>query len=193
MATATKMKNVLVMYHGGGYDGCISELNYAYFDGKGNFHCIFASGLLGRKTEERVLDVLAKDTTDLYEFDDPEELKRFGREAPLSHLIGVGNWLAHDPKISEKVKLTVVCEACECEVEVAGEKPEGGCQGIGSHGVGGIVSEYNGIICQQCNDKGTCACCGEYNDPEDIDFDTGYCTGAKHDEEWCLEQYHTGE
>jgi len=152
---ATKMKNVLVMYHGGGYDGCIWEYNYAYFDSEGNFHCIHASGAMGRETEEEVMDVIHDDDTDLYEFDDPEEVKRFGRETPLSHLIGVGNWLAHDPEISEKVMLTVICEKCECEVNVAGEELEDGCHGIGSHGVGGIVSQYDGIICQQCHDNGT--------------------------------------
>lgn len=186
---AVKMKNVLVMYQGGGYDGCVWEWNYAYFDSKGNFHNIYASGCTGCKTRSELDTVLDYTDTDIYEFDNPEEIQRFGREAPLSHLIGVGNWLAHELETSEKVKLTVTCEKCECEVEVAGEKPEDGCQGIGSHGVGGIVSEYDGIICQKCHLAGTCACCGEYNESEDIDSETGYCTGKQHDEEWCLERH----
>ena len=183
-----KYRNVLVMYQGGGYDGCFWEWNFAYFDSKGDFHCIFASGVAGKKTEEGVLGVISDDDTELYRFNDPDEIKRFGSEVSVSRLIGVGQWLAFDPEISDKVKLTAICEKCECEVDVAGEEPEGGCHGVGCHSEGGIVLEYDGLIFQQCHDNASCAYCGEYVGSEEIDSETGYCTGAKH-EEWCLERH----
>ena len=176
--------NTIVQYQGGGYDGCLWEWNYAYYDKDGKFHNVSCSGYAGCDTEEKLLEILDDDTTDLYELDNPEEVARFGRETPLSHLIGMGKWLVEGGEdVNTDMKLTVVCDECEETVEVVE------CSGEGSHGVGGIVSEYNGIICQECHTKGCCSYCGEYVGEEDIDGETGYCTGAKHNGQWCKERH----
>ena len=41
------MKNTLVQYKGGGYDGCFWEWNFCYFDKDGVWHDIFSSGRRG--------------------------------------------------------------------------------------------------------------------------------------------------
>lgn len=176
---ATKMKNVIVQYQGGGYDGCIWEWNYAYFDAEGNFHSILSTGCMGRNTEDELMDILPDDTTDIYELDENGEVERFGRETPISHLLGVGQWLAKETE----VKLTVVCEECQEIVEVTA------CDGEGAHGIGGIMLEHDRIICAECHSVGTCSYCGKYVGVEHIDGESGYCTGAADGEQWCKEQH----
>jgi len=53
-----KYKNLLVLYQGGGYDGCFWEYNFFYFDSTGKFHNIFTSGYAGIKTEKQAKDML---------------------------------------------------------------------------------------------------------------------------------------
>jgi hypothetical protein len=186
-----KIRNTIVQYQGGGYDGCFWEWNYAYYDSEGNFHNIVATGYKGCEYEEALEDYMeaadegSSNEYDLYKLDEEGEIARFGRETPISHLLTVGKWFAGE---FPDVKLTVICEACGCEVEVASDD-EDDCHGVGAHGIGGIMLEHDKIICAECHSNGTCAYCGEYNDPEDIDSETGYCTGKKHDEQWCLEQH----
>jgi len=44
--------SLLVMYQGGGYDGCFWEWNFFAFDRDGKFFNIFTSGRDGVKTED---------------------------------------------------------------------------------------------------------------------------------------------
>ena len=170
---ATQVKpNTIIQYKGGGYDGCYWEWNYAYYDHEGQFHCIVATGRNGCKTEEELLNYLeiadgVHQEFDLYELGEPEEIKRFGQQTPISHLLGVGQWLAKETD----VKLTVACDECGEIVEVAE------CDGEGAHGIGGIMLEHDTLICAECRSKGSCFHCGEYVGEDHIDGESGYCTG----------------
>jgi len=182
--TATELKNSIVKYKGGGYEGCYWEFNYAYFDADGVFHCIAASGRDGCETEEALQEYIRKaddgsihNEYDVYALDDPEEVVRFGIDAPISHLIGVANALEGEPE------LTAVCSVCGNTVNARG------CEGDGIQGIGGMAMQFNEIICADCHSKGSCSYCGDYFGEEEIDGETGYCTGKKHDEQWCLEKY----
>lgn len=181
---ATQVKpNTIVQYKGGGYDGCFYEWNYAYFDGEGNFHCIVATGRNGCDTEEELLNYIeiadgVHQEFDLYELDEDGEVERFGRETPISHLLHIATFLAEQ---SLDVNLTVVCDECGETVQVAE------CNGEGAHGIGGIMLEHNRIICADCNSAGRYCYCGEYVGPDDIDGETGYCTGVADGERWCKE------
>lgn len=193
--------NTIVQYKGGGYDGCIYEWNYAYFDAEGKFHSIFASGYKGCKNVEKLQEIFDYDESryrqamrdraagfssrydpelDLYELDNPEEIQRFGRQTPISHLIFVAKWFGdnHIP-----LTLTVKCDECGEIVPVIG------CDGEGVHGIGGTQMEYNKIVCPECESRGRCAYCGDYVGEENLNPDSGYCTGVKHDEEWCHERH----
>ena len=173
MVTTVQVKpNTIVQYHGGGYDGCIWEMNYAYFDAEGKFHNIVATGRKGCEIEEAMLNYLeiadgVHQEFDLYELDEDGETERFGRETPISHLLTVGQWLA----MNADVKLTVACDECGEIVEVAE------CDGEGEHGIGGIMLEHDRLICAECYSKGSCADCGEYVGEDHIDGESGYCTG----------------
>ena len=60
-------KNQLVAYHGGGYDGCIWEWNYALFDKNGKFHDLYSSGCCGCDTEEKLSEILDENDTYIYD------------------------------------------------------------------------------------------------------------------------------
>ena len=171
---ATQVKpNTIVQYKGGGYDGCVWERNYAYFDGEGNFHCIVSTGRKGCETEEELLNYIeiadgVHQEYDLYELDENGEVERFGRETPISHLLQIAAFLAEQ---SIDVNLTAVCDECGETVQVAD------CNGEGSHGIGGIMLEHNRIICADCNSAGCCCYCGSFVGEHHIDGETGYCTG----------------
>ncbi len=183
--------NTIVQYEGGGYDGCFYELNYAYFDAEGKFHNVHSSGYKGCDTVEKLQAAIREanrqedngrsSRLDFYHLDDAEEIVRFGRETPISHLLGMAKWF-HEHEID--AKLTVVCDICGRTVEVIR------CEGEGRHGIGGIMSEHDKIICAECEDEGTCRYCGSYVGKECIEPETGYCTG-KNDGGWtgCHEKH----
>lgn len=185
MTTQVK-PNTLVQYKGGGYDGCFWEWNYAYFDSKGNFHSIVATGRMGCETEGGLLNYLeiadgVHQEFDLYEFDEDDEIARFGRETPISQLFGVAEWLAKETD----VRLTIICDECEETVGVVE------CGGEGIHGIGGVRLEYDRIICAECYSQGSCDYCGEYVGEDHIDGETGYCIGDTDGPRWCKE--HRGD
>lgn len=138
------MKNTVVQYEGGGYDGCFYEWNYAFYDANGEFHNIAASGVNGCRTEQELRQKLDHHRTDLYKLDDPEEIVRLGKELPISHLIGVAEYLLENAKIV----LTAVCDRCGETVPVSMTVGEG------IHGCGGIVCEYNQLVCLNCMCEG---------------------------------------
>ncbi len=42
-----KLKNKLLFYKGGGYDGCFWEWNFCLWDADGKWHNLFTSGCTG--------------------------------------------------------------------------------------------------------------------------------------------------
>lgn len=178
-------RNAIVQYKGGGYDGCMYEWNYAYFDAEGEFHSIVATGYRGCRTKAELREFLAAtgpNDFDVYRLNRTGEIERFGRETPISHLLTVATWF-HDEGFD--VGLTAVCDVCGKTVPVVD------CQGEGLHGVGGIAMQYDKIICAECESQGRCAYCGEYVGAERINRDTGYCTGSDHGQRWCHERHPT--
>ena len=136
-------KNTLVQYQGGGYDGCIQEWNYAYIDKQGEFHNIAATGVYGCDTFAKLKQAYRsrKQDFDLYHLSKKGEKERFGRQAPISHLIGCTKWFVEEfPEITFPVK----CDNCNRIVE----STEIG--GDGLRGAGGIALEYSKVICDEC-------------------------------------------
>jgi len=80
------MKNILVQYRGGGYDGCFWEWNFFWIDKQGGFHNIFSSGCGGIDTRERALELLEDDesSTYVYHLDNPDDLRTFATETHSS-------------------------------------------------------------------------------------------------------------
>ena len=132
--------NSLVMYKGGGYDGCIWESNYAFIDADGEFHNIAATGCYGCDTFAKLKKAYENRPKDFDSYPLPADVERFAREAPLSHLLGVARWLEENANIV----LEAPCGECGCKVDITQ------MQGVEPHGIGGIMSEYSRLLCESC-------------------------------------------
>ena len=134
--------STLVMYEGGGYDGCIYEWNYAFIDNDGCFHDIASTGYKGCDTLEKLVEYYENRPSNFDLYSLPSEANRFGDEAPISHLIGVARWFADNfPEVIFDAK----CDECGERCNVLEE------HGEGIHGVGGVVQEYRRILCGACD------------------------------------------
>ena len=133
-------RNSLIQYKGGGYDGCFWEQNYAWIDARGHFHNIYSSGYLGCDTlgKLKAAYVNRPSDCDIYCLSNPAEAERCADETPISHLLGIAQWLdEHAPGVILQPK----CDEC-------GERFDGrlGC-GDDPHGIGGIMQEYRRLLC----------------------------------------------
>ena len=140
------MKNVLVQYQGGGYDGCIWEWNFFWIDKQGKFHNIFSSGYKGIDTQEQAFELLKEDGLYVYHFDNPDDLQAFATEIHSGLVRMVVEYFdenEHDLNPNELPYC--ICEVCgaECFLD-------------------DIVETDSGLICNQCYYMGICEQCGEY-------------------------------
>lgn len=145
--------NSIVAYHGGGYEGCLYEWNYAYYDKDSNFHSIIASGRNGCETEEELQKVFDEDTTTVYNLDNAEDFEKCGLEVPVAHLVHIDNFFSSS---KYDVKLTTCCSDCEKESLVSE------CETDGHVWLGGMTYAPDKILCHDCYSKGVCDVCGEH-------------------------------
>lgn len=134
-------KNTIVQYKGGGYDGCIEEWNYAWIDFDGEFHDIYSSGVFGCNTLTK-LQAAYKERPrdfDLYPLDKEGEPERFGRETPLTHLLGVARFLV-------QFHQTIPCKCDDCGETFDADE----MIGVDPKGIGGAESQYRGVVCENC-------------------------------------------
>jgi len=137
------MKNVLVQYKGGGYDGCFWEWNYCYFSKDGKFHDIHSSGSSGCDTKEKMENYI-KDSEDSNYFiihvNNKKELSEFVKDSNEGQVIGVAKWL------SEKFDIEIdgECSVCKNVFPLSTATPDG------LQGCGGIETEYTKMVCCNC-------------------------------------------
>ena len=175
------MKDTLIIYQGGGYDGCIWEYNAFYFDSEGKPHNIYSSGYGG--IWKRVLNrAHATDPVSEYEFrqsrfdevmvEEPQEYPlpegtiEFSKsKIATQFLYGVGKALQ-----DAGYDVSMVCSACGgvCDLTELDYSIGGAC------GNGGIGIDYQDLICTECVSNNTCRHCNQY-DPSAED---GVCSNC---------------
>jgi len=168
-------RNVLIMYQGGGYDGCFWEYNYCYINKEGEFEDIHSSGYRGIKDVETLDKKIEHDFDDydfdFYYLDNEEDLARFQKEANEGHIVSVISWFnEHYPKHP----LYFICQFC-------GDKCR---EGIAARyvGCGGISSRATLMICEDCYSNHLCGFCGEIYEGDLIAVnDTDVCPGCVKD------------
>ena len=163
------MKNTLVQYQGGGYDGCIWEWNFAYYDDKGKFHDIFSSGSMCCKTEQ---DLKAhrndkRNEADVYEYrtNIKKDMRDFTTEVNEGLVIAVA-------KVLQKkfgVEISAKCDCCGVNHPADLMIP------MKPMGAGGTRIKYTSMICEDCYSSYSCSYCGEYYGQEHNFDDEGYC------------------
>ena len=148
------MRDILVEYKGGGYDGCFWQWNFFYFDSDGDFHNILSTGYKGIKSEEQAREFLADYdpntgwTTQIYNrfkptvyhLDDIEELLSFTDGGNASLMLLVAEWFAEHTDII----LMADCYNCERGYPVTEMNPDHWS------GDGGIVYSAKDLFCEDC-------------------------------------------
>lgn len=166
-----KKKDVLVAYHGGGYDGCFWEWNYFSYDSFGVFHNIFTSGHMGIKTEaeaEVLLQQAEMKEKNVFAYDLTKEadIDDFQDSHAVPHVIGIVHKLNAGEFGKYSQELFFRCDKCNDKVTDGGKAEDW-------HGCGGIESTADTKLCDDCYSKNTCSECGEYS--EECEDHDGMC------------------
>ena len=160
------MKNTLVQYQGGGYDGCIWEWNYYFLDANNLFHDIFSSGHAGITTKGQAEELLESDNTFYtYDLTDDKAIEEFARECNVVNVTSILQWFEDNPQ--DGIEFFVLCSECgNRQTDLSELSLEEW------HGCGGIQSTADKLICSECRSIGSCTYCGEYfgEEAEELDF-----------------------
>ena len=142
------MKNILMMYEGGGYDGCIWEWNACFWDENGEWHDIGSSGTMGINTEKEAIE--RKDESSLFDVTNHADVEQFQKEFNQSLVVSITRKLNEEHNCSMWFK----CDECGRETE----------EGIATdyEGCGGIMTQATGMVCEECCSMYLCQKCGEY-------------------------------
>lgn len=188
-----ELKNLLVAYHGGGYDGCFWEWNFFSFDTDGVFHNIYTSGRMGIKTEEEAREIVNNPEkviggAHVYDIATTEGIEDFAENHAVPHVVKIVDLLNQGEKFGKYYRrLYFICDEC-------GEKVTGDGKMEDWHGCGGIEMTADTKLCEDCYMEGVCSECNEYVTKEEIVHDgmCGDCFNSKAEdalEELSLENY----
>ena len=160
-----KLKNVLVAYHGGGYDGCFWEVNYTLIDKQCKFHDLYSSGYAGCDTREKLNKVLDDEHTYIYKLT-KKGYKDFTENSNAGHVIGITKILNND----HGYNLTWACDTCGDEVSYGASE--------GYEDAGGLVIQATEKICEDCYSSYSCPNCGYVGEEVKIYYDEDEVEGV---------------
>ena len=156
------MKNVLVQYQGGGYEGCFWEWNFFWLDKDGVFYDVFSSGRDGITTDEQAKELLGSGNTHyVYDLTDNKVIDELSKECNVVNLTDLLRWFENNPQ--DGIKFYLQCSVCHEKIEDLSE-----CSLENWHGCGGIMSTADLLLCSDCLSLGTCDCCNEYIGETDL-------------------------
>lgn len=153
--TVELLPDVLVMYAGGGYDGCIWEYNY-FLRIEGEFMCIHSSGSMGaRDSDKKMADVISLNErrTIIIDLTDETAVIEFCSAHNAGVIAGIDQFFAtleesHNftelPQYLENYELKARCFKCKNAMlvsELNASNPEN---------EGGIAVSTQNLICYPC-------------------------------------------
>lgn len=149
----SKLKNKIVGYHGGGYDGCFWEPNFCYIDKAGIIHDLYSSGYAGMfKNGKQVKELKELDSMQTYSATQ-KGVNKMLKDYRQDFIVAIVKKLN---KNFQHIELGVKCDKCgkiadPYEINFESYKGDGGI---------GII--HDGIICPDCHSAGSCQKCNEY-------------------------------
>lgn len=144
------MKNLLVQYQGGGYDGCIWEWNFFCLDKDGKFHDIYSSGVGAITIVCTALDLIrGNGIFYVYDINCPTSLDEFAKEVNPAMVAMVMRWFFDN----QNNEVYALCSKCGNKIYDPDE----------------IFIEGDLVLCCECYSAGSCSYCGAYLD-EDLVF-----------------------
>jgi len=160
------MKNTLVQYKGGGYDGCFWEWNFCYFDKEGIWHDIYSSGRYGCDSLVKIQQHISDGEKHfLFNLNKKADVKDFTEESQASQVMYISKWLDEKFDIILKGK----CNLCEAEIELTEAII------VNLKHYGGIAYSNDDKVCEDCYGLHCCSYCGEYWDDISGFNEEGYC------------------
>lgn len=186
--TQTAIKSKVVLYKGGGYDGCFWEANWFMFDSQGNWHNLYHSGISGVEKEDEAREMYREwDTevpSEVYDFrysgvmqvidlDDDEAILSFSKEyetvVTLAVIRSVNDTLVEQ---GENAKMFFKCDHCEEHIYPLSEVEDGHVESLS--GNGGVGFRGDELYCDECHSNLSCVYCGEFD--SDTLKQYGYCS-----------------
>ena len=161
------MKNKLVIYRGGCYDGCFWEWNAFLWNKDGQFDDIYSSGHFGVKDETAALSKTReikgenKDGEAVYLVYSRKDMNEFQRDFAPSLVRGVLKALQDFYQNDPKYKGFIACDKCGNEMELHE------IHFVNYQDEGGIVIAPHTKICEQCFEAGSCPECRDAGDSDD--------------------------
>ena len=156
LTTNSVIKNRLVQYKGGGYDGCHWEWNAFLFDADGKFHNIATSGRNGVKDLSEAIETLNNDSPYIYKLND-SGIKEFVTECNEAFV----------KYISKAVNQAYGSDIIMIECQSCGDMTDPDYMfSTGYHGNGGIGIVETDFVCGDCYCSNSCGHCGEYIGPD---------------------------
>lgn len=165
---AKQLKNVVLAYHGGGYDGCIWEWNCCLFDWAGNFHNLHSTGCSGIRdadeARERTLAALNGEPIDSHDhivrLNNVKSVKHFNKEYATGLVVGTmfkaQQIYERAPRpVQKRLRAAILCDACGCDTH------KEDLHYVDYRSQGGIVIAAHTKVCQECFDEGACRKCVE--------------------------------
>lgn len=185
------MKSTLIMYKGGGYDGCFWEWNFALWDENGEFEPLLTTGNAGCSQEHDLLELMlrSKRCGNFYAaaLDDNLIGTAITSKMIKKRLKAIGWWrdslrviIKIEPVHLESLE-SFATETNEGLIkQIAGDVrditgteipvkcdycdelgPATEASNTGCSGAGGLATKFTGWICDNCRSANTCNCCGE--------------------------------
>lgn len=176
-----KIKDLLVQYKGGGYDGCFWEWNFFLFDHSGKFHVIFESGRNGIKTEDEARALLKKPRREYrfvsedyftYNLTRQKKIREFANETAPTLVAIVTDSVN---RIYGQNLMHWQCDECD-KKNYTEEMHHDGYVGNG-----GISVSMQGKLCLDCYLLGVCENCEEYDSGEKTLFESVRGSGIRND------------
>lgn len=175
------MKNVLIQYKGGGYEGCFWEWNFFAYDINGKFHDILSSGRMGITKAEDAQTYLSDPQYEkdrdyyIYKLGTKKGLKDIATEINPVLVSGLVKWFNEsDSSLGFPNWPYAICDTCKHEISDSDD-----IYLEEWHGCGGIMSTADIIICSNCHT--CCDGCGKYYGGEFKEIDDKYLC------EYCVE------
>ena len=139
------MKNLLVMYKGGGYSGCYWEWNFCFWDDNGEWHDLYSSGRDGIDTYIAMFMALAED------------------DGCINYVVNLTNEkdIAYWAKEFNAYLVLVIANILNDDYDYSIELPCKECGNLSEPEDMQYVDECT-LVCDDCYCSGLCVACNEY-------------------------------
>ena len=139
------MRNLLVMYKGGGYSGCVWEWSFCFWDDNGEWHDLYSSGAGAIETYIAMFMALAEDDSNInyvVNLTNEKDIAYWTKEFNASLVLNIAKVLNDDYDYA----IELPCKDCGHLTE-----PED------MH----YVDKYT-LVCGECISLGSCTACNDF-------------------------------